>query len=72
MTAIITPEQRLAEQHGAHILILGPNAVGKTTQAGKLDASPDTVRRHRARRAGNRRRSDAARSAARPGQTSAI
>jgi hypothetical protein len=39
MTQIITPEERLAEQRGAHILLLGPNGVGKTTQGGKLDSS---------------------------------
>jgi hypothetical protein len=37
MTQIITPEQRLAEPRGARILLVGPNGVGKTTQAGKLD-----------------------------------
>jgi AAA domain len=37
MTPIITPEQRLAEPRGARILLIGPNGVGKTTQAGKLD-----------------------------------
>ena len=37
MTVIITPEERFAEPRGARILIVGPNGVGKTTQAGKLD-----------------------------------
>lgn len=37
MTQIISPEQRLAEPLGARILLVGPNGVGKTTQAGKLD-----------------------------------
>ena len=37
MTQIITPEERLLEPVGARILLVGPNGVGKTTQASKFD-----------------------------------
>jgi hypothetical protein len=43
MTAIITPEQRLGEPRSARILLLGPNGVGKTTQAGRLDPTQTLV-----------------------------
>jgi len=37
MTPIITPDQRLSEPHGARILLIGPNGVGKTSLLRTLD-----------------------------------
>ena len=37
MTLIISPEERRSEPRGAHILLVGPNGLGKTTEVGKLD-----------------------------------
>ncbi len=39
MTQIITPEERLAEQRGAHILIIGPFGAGKTSLLRTLNSS---------------------------------
>jgi AAA domain len=37
MTQIISPEQRLAEPQGAHILVVGPFGIGKTSLVRALD-----------------------------------
>lgn len=42
MTTIVTPEERLAEARGARIFLLGPNAIGKTTQVKTL-ADPTNI-----------------------------
>jgi len=39
MISIISPEERLAEPHGAHILAVGPYGVGKTSLLRSLDAN---------------------------------
>jgi hypothetical protein len=37
MFALVSPEQRRAESHGAHVLLLGPFGVGKTSLVRTLD-----------------------------------
>ena len=42
MIQIISPEERLAEAHGVHALIIGPFGVGKTSLLRTLNASAAT------------------------------